>query len=63
MPPTHMCEHVRGWHQATPMFSNRSQCCGVKWGARVLRVRSVSRGDLSGYIVHCLPRKFALGAA
>ena len=22
---------------------HRSQCCGVKWGARVLRVRSVSR--------------------
>ena len=25
---------------------HRSQCCGVKWGARVLRVRSVSRGEV-----------------
>ena len=22
--PPVMCEHVRGWHQATPMFSNTS---------------------------------------
>jgi len=25
---------------------HRSQCCGVKWGARVLRVRSVSREEV-----------------
>ena len=25
---------------------HRSQCFGVKWGARVLRVRSVSRGEV-----------------
>ena len=30
------------------MFSNRSQCCGVKWGVRVLRVRSVSREEPGG---------------
>ena len=28
--PPVMCEYVRGWHQATPMFSNKSQCCGVR---------------------------------
>ena len=25
---------------------HRSQCCGVKWGARVLRVRLVSREEV-----------------
>jgi len=28
------------------LIRHRSQCCGVKWGARVLRVRSVSRGEV-----------------
>ena len=28
-----------------PMW-HKSQCCGVKWGARVLRVRSVSREEV-----------------
>ena len=40
---------------SSPCYSNsnlynpiwhRSQCCGVKWGARVLRVRSVSREEV-----------------
>ena len=28
---------------------HRSQCCGIKWGARVLRVRSVSREGVWEY--------------
>ena len=30
---------------------HRSQCCGVKWGARVLRVRSVSREEVCARVV------------
>ena len=25
--PPVMCEHVRGWHQATPMFSTSTEPC------------------------------------
>jgi len=32
-------------NQYSPIW-HRSQCCGVKWGARVLRVRSVSREEV-----------------
>jgi len=31
---------------AQPLRGELCQCCGVKWGARVLRVRSVSREEV-----------------
>ena len=36
---------VQMWHQLTKInpIWHRSQCCGLKWGASLLRVRSVSR--------------------
>ena len=37
-------------NQYSPIW-HRSQCCGVKWGARVLRVRSVSREE--EYLAAC----------
>ena len=40
---------VRGGNSNSNKYNpiwHRSQCCGVKWGARVLRVRSVSREEV-----------------
>jgi len=46
-----MCDtgRARAWKAANSKSNlyhmHRSQCCGVKWGARVLRVRLVSREE------------------
>jgi len=39
---------------------HRSQCCGVKWGARVLRVRSVSREEVWWCQKGCKPSGYRL---
>ena len=40
-----VCSNELELVQYNPIW-HRSQCCGVKWGARVLRVRSVSREEV-----------------